>query len=211
MHKTVLILGATGLVGEDLLHLALAHPDIKHVIAPTRQPLNPHSKLENPIVDFKNLPLNASWWKCDTVLCALGTTLSQAGSREAFYTIDHGYVINAALLAKQAGAKCFVYNSSIGASQNANSFYLQTKGKVEKSLENVAFTSLYHIRPSLLSGKNRKKFRLGEFIALIMARLFKPFIPKKYRAVSTKAVAKMMLLSGLDAKNGLHVIESDKL
>ena len=211
MPKTFLILGATGLVGQDLLHLALENPDIKYVIAPTRHALTPHLKLENPIIDFTNLPEDAPWWKCDAMLCALGTTLSQAGSKEAFYTIDHDYVINAATFAKRAGAKCFVYNSSLGANTNAHSFYLQTKGKVEESLNLLGFTSIYHIRPSLLSGKSRQEFRLGEFIGLWVAKILAPIIPKKYRAVSTKAVANAMLLSALSAKEGIHIIESDEI
>jgi len=58
--KTVLILVAIGQVGQALLKLALQHPDIARVVAPTRRPLAPHANLDNPLVDFEALPENAS-------------------------------------------------------------------------------------------------------------------------------------------------------
>lgn len=73
--KTVLILGATGQVGQQILSLALQHPGIFRVVAPTRRSLSAYDKLDNPIVDFEQLPENAPWWKADIALCALGTTL----------------------------------------------------------------------------------------------------------------------------------------
>ncbi len=48
------ILGATGLVGQELLAWALQSPVITRITAPTRRPLAAHAKLLNPIVDFAN-------------------------------------------------------------------------------------------------------------------------------------------------------------
>jgi uncharacterized protein YbjT (DUF2867 family) len=47
----VLILGATGLVGHSTLVQAVTHPAITQVIAPTRTPLPPSSKLANPVTE----------------------------------------------------------------------------------------------------------------------------------------------------------------
>ena len=73
----LLILGATGLVGQQVLAQALADPSVVQVVAPTRRSLAPHPKLLNPIVDFKALP-QADWWAADAVVCCLGTTLKLA-------------------------------------------------------------------------------------------------------------------------------------
>ncbi len=97
--KTVLILGATGQIGQALLELALQHPEISRVVAPTRRPLPPHANLDNPLVDFEALPEDAAWWKADLTLCALGTTLRQAKSKAGFYRVDHDYILAAAKLA----------------------------------------------------------------------------------------------------------------
>ena len=121
--KTVLILGATGQVGQALLELALQHPEIAHVVAPTRRPLAPHVKLDNPLIDFEELPEAAAWWKADLALCALGTTLRQAKSRAGFYRVDHDYVLAAAELAHRAGTPIFGLVSSLGASASSRLFY----------------------------------------------------------------------------------------
>ena len=47
----LLLLGATGLVGRNVLAQALANPAVTRVIAPTRRPLKPHAKLTNPVSD----------------------------------------------------------------------------------------------------------------------------------------------------------------
>ena len=46
----ILLLGATGLVGKNILAQALAHPAITGVVAPTRQPLAPHRKAQQSCV-----------------------------------------------------------------------------------------------------------------------------------------------------------------
>ena len=81
---TLLILGATGLVGARLLAQALDDRRFERITAPTRRPLAPRERLVNPVVDFEQLPGDATWWQADAVVCALGTTLAQAGSRDAF-------------------------------------------------------------------------------------------------------------------------------
>lgn len=206
-----LILGATGLVGQQLLQQALKDTTISEVIAPTRKPLPPHAKLRNPIVDFDNLPLDASWWQVDVALCALGTTMKIAGTREAFWTIDHDYVLRAASITKDAGVSTFVYNSSLGADATSGSFYLQVKGKVEADLENLGFAKLGIVRPSFLDGGPRPEKRPSEAIAIFLAKMLTPILPRRYRAVSTTKVASMMWALAKSDVKGKVVIESDAI
>ncbi|HEX4844359.1 MAG TPA: NAD-dependent dehydratase, partial [Limnobacter sp.] len=86
--KTLLLVGATGVVGQQVLAQALAHPGVERVVAPTRRPLPAHPKLTNPVVDFSQLPEQAEWWKADAVVCTLGTTIKQAKTAEAFRAVD---------------------------------------------------------------------------------------------------------------------------
>lgn len=210
-NKTLLILGGTGLVGSSLVEQALAHPQVRRVFAPTRRPLTISDRLLNPLVDFDDLPPGAPWWQADAVLCALGTTLSQAGSREQFYRVDHDYVLQAANYAHQAGTPVFVLNSSLGASPHSRSFYLRTKGKLETDIEGLGFGSVTHVRPSLLEGGVRPEFRLGESIGLWFSRRLQPLIPRRYQAVNTQHVATAMLNAALEPAAGLTIIESDQL
>ena len=206
-----IILGATGLVGQQLLQQALANPEYSQVIAPTRKPLPPHAKLHNPIVDFNKLPSDAPWWQADVAVCALGTTMKIAGSRQAFWQIDHDFVLDAATIAKQAGVSVFIYNSSLGADAQAKSFYLQVNGKVENDLAALGFSTLGIVRPSFLDGGARPEKRPGEAIAIFFAKLLAPIIPKRYRAVSTCKVASAMWALAKSQATGTVVVVSDEI
>ena len=69
----LLIAGATGLVGKLVLAQALADKRVDRVIALTRRPIASSDKLETVVIDFSNMPGQASWWSVDGVVCALGT------------------------------------------------------------------------------------------------------------------------------------------
>jgi uncharacterized protein YbjT (DUF2867 family) len=104
----VLILGATGLVGSSALAQALTHPGVTQVIAPTRKPLPPSSKLANPVSDQLELLLpEVPTWGLDAVICALGTTKGKSGSNEAFRQVDYVLPLAFARLAHQQGAETF--------------------------------------------------------------------------------------------------------
>ncbi|MFO7704074.1 MAG: NAD-dependent dehydratase [Halopseudomonas sp.] len=208
---TLLILGGTGLVGGQLVDAALNHPLVDTVVAPTRRPLRARAGLLNPLVDYAHLPEQALWWRTDAALCALGTTLKQAGSQAAFREVDYHYVLDAARLARQAGTPTFVLNSSLGADANARSFYLRTKGETERDLARLGFQSLSYVRPSLLDGGARPDARPAEAAGLWLARRLKGVIPSRYRAVSTQAVAERMLAQALAAKPGVVVVESNEI
>ena len=204
----ILILGATGQVGQELLSLALAHPDVTRVVAPTRHPLSAHPKLENPQVDFARLPPDAPWWRADMAFCALGTTLRQARSRAGFYRVDHDYVLAAARLIQRAGTPVFGLVSSLGANPASRVFYLRVKGEIERDLGALAFPSLVLIRPSLLVGGPRASARPLEALGLFIARRLCALLPRRYRAVTTQAVALSLFQACQAAPPGLYIIES---
>jgi uncharacterized protein YbjT (DUF2867 family) len=86
----ILLLGASGLVGREILRLALGRGDVDGVVAPTRKPLLPRGKLNNPVAgELESLLSDAARWTEEAVICALGTTMAKAGSRPAFYRVDH--------------------------------------------------------------------------------------------------------------------------
>lgn len=206
----LLILGATGLVGQQLLELALADPRIDRVTAPTRRAITVHPKLINPIVDYRHLT-GTDFGNVDAVVCALGTTLKAAGGKAAFREVDFSFVLDAAWLAKRAGATRFVLNSSLGADPRSANFYLRTKGETEQALAAMGFAALTFVRPSLLDGGPRPEKRPGEALGLWLSKRLGRLIPARYRAVSTRAVANAMLESALSGESGLQIVENDRL
>jgi uncharacterized protein YbjT (DUF2867 family) len=208
---TILILGATGQVGQALCELALANPAIDRVAAPTRRPLPIHQKLENPIIDFDSLPQDASWWKADIAVCALGTTLRQARSRAGFYQVDHDFVLKAAHLIHQAGTPVFGLVSSLGANPSSRVFYLRVKGGTERDITALGFSSTVCIRPSLLIGGPRAQGRPLEAAGLYAGKVLSGLLPRRYRAVTTKSVARTLFDACLAAQPGQHCIESEAI
>jgi uncharacterized protein YbjT (DUF2867 family) len=208
--KTLLLVGATGLVGQAVLQRALGDPRVARIIAPTRRSLAPHPRLDNPIVDFDRLPSEAPWWRVDGAICTLGTTIRQAGSREAFRKVDHDYPLAVARFLRAHGTVAFALNSSMGADPNSGNFYLRTKGDVETALNACGFPSLTVVRPGLLGG-NRAEFRLGERAALIVLRVIGPLLPRRYRISPADHVAAALLDAAIAAAPGRHVVESGAL
>lgn len=207
----LLLVGGSGLVGQQVLRLALADPAVSGLVAPTRRALASAAKLENPLVDFERLPADAPWWRADAVICTLGTTMAQAGSAAAFRRVDYDYPLAVARLARAAGAGAFVLNSSLGAAADSRVFYSRVKGEVEQAITALGYPSLTLVRPSLLDGGPRPDYRPGERIGLVVARVFRPLIPARYRAVATQAVARTLLAAALARKPGVQIIESERI
>lgn len=206
----LLILGATGLVGQQVLDLALHDPRIVRITAPTRRAIAEHPKLSNPQVDYRNLA-GTDWWHADAVICALGTTLKAAGGKSGLREVDFNFVLDAAWLAKRSGATRFVLNSSLGADPESANFYLKTKGETEQALAAMGFEALTLVRPSLLDGGPRPERRPGEQLGLWLGKRLGNLIPLRYRPVSTRTVAKAMLECALDTRSGLQILENDQL
>jgi uncharacterized protein YbjT (DUF2867 family) len=206
----LLIAGASGLVGGQALTIALDDERIVHVVAPTRRPLSPHAKLENPIVDFDALPGDADWWRVDAVVCALGTTIRDAGSQAAFRRVDVDYVMAVASCARAAGARSFALNSSLGADPAAGNFYLRCKGEAEEAVKALGYPSLTVVRPSVIGGE-RERRRPMEHIGMRMLRAFAPLVPRRYRVAEAGAIAAAMIDAVLVAEPGCWTIESDGL
>lgn len=206
----LVILGATGLVGQQVLDLALSDHRIGRITAPTRRPVAERPKLSNPRVDYRNLA-GTDWWHADAVICALGTTLKAAGGKAGLREVDFRFVLDAAWLAKRAGVARFVLNSSLGADPDSANFYLKTKGETEQALAAMGFSALTLVRPSLLDGGPRPERRPGEQAGLWLGKRLGSLIPARYRPVSTRAVAKAMLESALNSQAGMQILENDQL
>lgn len=210
---SLLLVGATGAVGQAVLRQALAEKRITRIVAPTRRPLEAgfvgNPRLLNPVIDFARLPEEAAWWKVDAVVCTLGTTIKVAGSQAAFAAVDRDLPIAFARLAREAGATRYALNSSLGASARG-SFYLRTKAEAEQGIIDFGFASTTIVRPSLIDAE-RNEARPGEQAGLFVARLLRPLLPRRYRAVSPQAIAAALLRGVVEGRPGVTIVESDAL
>jgi uncharacterized protein YbjT (DUF2867 family) len=205
----ILLLGATGLVGKNVLAQALAHPAITGVVAPTRRPLAPQPKLINLVADRLDSLLDLTKG-IDGVVCALGTTISKAGSKEAFREVDYVLPLQFARSAHAYGVETFVLVSASVASVSSAMFYPRIKGEIERDIELVGLRSLTIVRPSIIGGeRNEPRFR--EAVALRLMSVLAPILPKKFHVNPAPAIAAAILSAVTTAEPGRHFRYAESL
>src|SRR5688572_28895830 len=150
--KTALIAGSTGLIGGQLLHLILNSDRYEKVIALTRQPLTPHTKLVAVAIEKDSFAPFDPTWRVDDIFCCLGTTMAKARSKEKFYQVDFTYPFELAKKGLAYGAKQYLLVSALGASKNSKVYYNQVKGEIEEAVSALGFETVHIFRPSLLLG-----------------------------------------------------------
>lgn len=210
---SLLIAGATGLVGSHCLKHALRDPSIGRVVVISRRELPPElasddteGKLEQHIFGFDDLGAHREAIRADAIICALGTTIKKAGTKEQFRRVDHDYPVALARMGKANGARHFLLVSAIGANASSRIFYNRIKGEVEEDIRRVGYRRLTIVRPSVLLG-SRTESRPGEAVAQWLAR----YIPGRYRAVSAEAVAAVLVEEAGEERPGERVMESQEI
>lgn len=199
---SILIFGASGLIGSELLTLSSRSKTISSIIVANRRKVIQSTEVEasgkvtEKIIAFQNLESCDALFQVDYVFCCLGTTMKIAGSKEKFLQVDYELPMRIARLAADNAVKSLVVISTLGANPDSRVFYNQTKGRMEQDiLATNKELKVTFLRPSLLIGP-RKEFRLGEKLG---EQLFKftsfalPKALKKYAPNHGSDVANVML------------------
>lgn len=210
-HRKVILAGATGLIGREILRGLLNDPSVSSVLSLGRRPLAlQHPRLNSRVVDFAALPALPP---ADEVYLALGTTLQVAGSRQAFRAIDFDANLAVALAARAAGARRAGLVSAMGAAATSAVFYNRVKGELEAALTALPFDGLAIARPSLLLGDRHtlgQPQRPGERCGQAIGRVLGPLIPANYRPIQADRVA-AALLRAVPTLQGLRVMMSGEM
>lgn len=206
------IAGGSGLVGHTLLDMLLDNNHVGKVTALVRHPLQrTHPKLVEKTIDFDKFTERDLPPQADAVFCCLGTTRANAGSKDAFKTVDYDYVVKLAVFTQRAGIPQFHVISAMGADMKSRLFYNQVKGRMENELHKLnRIRGIYIYRPSLLLG-HRKEFRTGERIAQTFMQAFSFLIPQRRKAIHAAQVAYAMLHHALEPKKGQHVVDNAEM
>lgn len=200
-HEAVVI-GATGLVGREIVALLLADAAYSSVRVLVRRTTGVrHAKLDERIVDFDAPAVWSALVTGAVVFSALGTTLKVAGSKDAQYRVDHTYQLATARAAREHGVPCFVLISAHGASPTSSIFYSRMKGELERDVSALEFPRTRILRPGLLSGE-RKERRTGEELALSLLRPLSSVLPAPLRPIPVKTVARAAVRAAADETPG---------
>lgn len=202
----LLLAGGTGLVGGEFLMQGL---EAGHrVISVGRRPTGKAS--QEIVSGFSELPdLPAA----DAALCALGTTIRQAGSQAAFRDVDYSAVMDFATAARNADINHFLVVTAVGARAESSVFYSRIKGELERALQTLGFSRLDIIRPGLLLG-NRKESRpvesLLQRIAPISDRIMRGDW-RRYHSIQARQVAHCLLALTSQTVPGVFIHHYDDI
>ena len=206
---TALLAGATGLVGRECLRLLASSDRIVEVRALVRRTLPPQGRgprVRECITDFDQLHNHLDWFQVDRVFCALGTTIHQVGSQQAFRHVDYDYPLAIAKAARARGASHFLLVSALGANARSRIFYNRVKGELEEAVQALGYPSITIARPSVLIG-DREEPRFGEGIAKALAWL----TPLRWRPVPAAKVASALVRAAHANAPGLQILENAAL
>ena len=212
MIRTVNVIGATGLVGRELVRQLTGMPEIGLVKVFTRRTTGfQHEKLEEYLVDFEKPDSWTNHISGDVMFSTMGTTLKQAGSKSAQYRVDYTYQYETAAAAAKNGVPAFILVSSAGAYEKSMVFYSRIKGKLDQDVRQLGFSKCAVLRPSILSGE-REKTRPAEKLANFMMQAISRIVFTRYRPIPAGTVAAAMIRIALnDSLKGDIIVELDEI
>lgn len=205
----VLVAGATGLVGGACVRQLLARGEVDEVVAVVRRPwaaAPSHPRLRVAVHDFAALATATRALAPEAIICALGTTMRQAGSPAAFRVVDHEYPVALARGGREGGAKHFLLVSALGATPESRVFYNRVKGETERDIGALGYPSFTIARPSLLLGP-REEFRPLEFAMGLVGWA----MPGRWRPVHVEQVAAALVQALRAPSPGTTILENPAL
>ncbi|SMG14304.1 NAD(P)H-binding protein [Sphingobacterium psychroaquaticum] len=200
------VLGATGATGKALIQALLADERFDTVIALTRRPFfAPHAKLKEVIVDFTSPDIfNDAFQEADIAYSCMGTTLKDAGSKEAHWRVDYDYQLNFAAYCRNIGVSCFVLLSAIGSKATSPFFYSRMKGELDHMVRGLGFPKLRIVQPAAILRPESTR-AVEVFMGKASAAFSKIGLFRDYAPISTTDLAKVLIHISLVESPGVLI------
>lgn len=213
--KNVLIVGASGMVGGEVLQQCLENHTIDNVIVLVRRPLGiQHNKLQEIIhEDYDNYETVRTYLKyVDICFFCIGV-YTGAVPKDVFnrITIDMPIALGNALK-KESPNVCFCLLSGMGAdrSETSRMLFAKAKGIAENRLIGLNFKRLYIFRPGYIyPSKPRQAPNLWYRLFKILYKPLRGLI--KNSAITSQQLAEQMLNVALVSKESQMILENKDL
>lgn len=207
MHRTALLAGSTGLVGQQLIRRLIIHPAYGAARALDRRQPDDDPRVEWVRTDFRNLDELGEPLAVDDVYCCLGTTVARAGSLGGFEAVDYGMVLDLARATRKAGANRFIMLCPLQASIWSPFYHHRVKARAVRDVAQLGFDAVHILRPTLILGVHEEFRFWDDFWQQTIAPwaselLIGPL--ERYKPVAADPVAKAMLDLALHGPSGVH-------
>lgn len=214
MKRKIILAGASGLVGSQVMRLLAGKREELglHIIGRRQLDNIPDGVIQH-VASPKLWPVILESHGFDLAINCLGTTIRQAGSKEAFAAVDHDLVLDFARIVRGDGTSRFISVSSVGAYARSGNHYLSVKGRTEDALKDIGFARLDILRPGLLHG-DRQEFRFGESLAQIASPLTNLLLSgslRRYRSIDSEIVARAIVNLASTDGAGQFIHENDAI
>lgn len=206
-----LVIGATGAVGQDLVEQLIEDEGFSQVHVFVRRAMGKVSdKLVEHIVDFDDMSAWQEELQGDVLFSCLGTTLKDAGSKQAQWKVDYEYQFQAAKAAAENKVARYVLVSSLGANQQSPVFYLKLKGALDEAVKALAFKYKGIVRPASLIRKNTT--RPLEKPAIVLVKLLNTVgLFRSNKPIKTETVAAAMINMAKSETVGYEVVTGPEI
>lgn len=150
-----IITGATGMVGEGVLHECLKHPRVEAVLAINRKPIGfSHPKLREIIhSDFYNFSAIEDQLKnYNACFFCLGVT-SIGKEEPEYFKLTHTLTLALARPLSQLNPEmtfCYVSGASTDSTEKGRTMWARVKGKTENDLMKLPFKNVLAFRPGFI-------------------------------------------------------------
>jgi uncharacterized protein YbjT (DUF2867 family) len=208
MDKKVVVIGATGLVGNALIQELMSAQEVSQIRIFVRKTITGLPEKVNQIVtDFSDLSLLKEQLIGDVIYCCVGTTRKKTPDLNDYRNIDFGINIGMAKLAKENGIPTVHLISAIGASTSSRIFYSKLKGEIEEAMKELQFKHCYIYQPSMLIG-SRTESRPFEFIGQKLMLFFEGLrllSKNEYHSIRAETIAQSMIKTLGKEVEGVHI------
>lgn len=210
--KKALVIGATGLVGSQLVKRLLRDERFGEVEAFLRRSTGLSDPgLKEHLVDFDRPEQWQHLIKGDALFSALGTTRKKAGGKQEQWKVDYHYQFQFAAAAARNAVLVLVLVSSVGADPHSRFFYARMKGRLEQDVKSLLFRRLVIIRPGPLSGQREEPRPMEKAGLALMDLLNRAGLMRKYRPIAGEMVARAMINACFDERTGVIVYSAGEL
>jgi len=152
---SIILTGATGMVGEGVLHECLQHESIEKILVLNRKSCGiTHPKLKEIIHPnfFDIQPLESQLTGYDACLFCLGVS-SIGMQEEEFFQFTYILTMHFAQTVSRLNPGmnfCYVSGAGTDSTEKGRTMWARVKGKTENALTKLNFNHVYNFRPGIL-------------------------------------------------------------